>query len=417
MSRKVAMGRILAVDDSPDTLDALLQNLCAEGYEAVGSAGAEEALVLLEREAFDVVITDMKMPGMGGMELMKIVRERHPDIELMMITGYATIEGAVEAVKTGAEEYLSKPFTIEELFAALERLREKQRRRREFRGARGRFGMIGESDGMRRAFAAMEQAARHPGPVLILGESGTGRARAARAMARERGLSEAPFVAADAQDLRPAWLERMGGGHEGGGSVYLKAVDTARRDGLDVLRGLLAGHKLLPVDLFLSADPDLALRVERGLFPEDLFSLLGSNTVALPALRDRGNDVLLLANYFAEGYSSDSRRGAMRFSKAAQGALLAYSWPGNVEELREGVARACLRCAGEEVGLEGLPTPVAGAAEGFAHRTLAQAERDHIRRVLASVGGHRSRAAEILKIDPKTLREKIKAAGMEAAEP
>jgi len=182
MKPKRQKERILVVDDSPDTLDILHQNLTSRGHKVSVAPGAAEALEILSGETFDLVLTDMKMPGMSGIDLTRVVRERYPDMEVMMITGYATVESAVEALKTGAEEYLAKPFTDEELFAAVDRVLGKLRARRDARAAaRGRFGLVGESEGMRRAFVAIEQAARRTGPVLILGEVGTGRWAAARA--------------------------------------------------------------------------------------------------------------------------------------------------------------------------------------------------------------------------------------------
>ena len=417
MPRTKPRGRILAVDDSPDTLDALLQNLKAEGYDAVSAPGAAEALALLEREAFDTVITDMKMPGMSGMDLIKVVRERYPDVEIMMITGYATIEGAVEAVKTGAEEYLSKPFTLEELFAALERLSEKQRRLRKVRGVRGRFGMVGESDAMRRTFAAVEQAARHSGPVLILGERGTGRSFTARILAAERGLAQDPLIFLSPAALQSAWLPAMVQGEGRSGVAYLKAVDLASTQEMENVRALLAGHSLLPVHLFLSAGPDLPLMAERGMFPKDLYALLGANIIPLPPLRDRGEDAVLLAEHFAADFSQRVSHPPPVFSEAARRSLRTYSWPGNVEELKDAIARAFLRHSRGEISSADLPDHVRQAAETPKPRSLAKAEADHILHVLASTGGHRGRAAEILKIDRKTLREKLRSLEIEGQVP
>jgi DNA-binding NtrC family response regulator len=404
----------LAVDDSPDTLDALLQNLTSEGYEAVSAPGAADAVELLSREAFDILITDMKMPGMSGMELVKLARERYPEMEIMMITGYATIEGAVEAVKTGAEEYLAKPFTLEEIFSALDRLQEKQKRRRESRRpGPGRHGLIGGSEAMRRTFAAMEQAALHPGPVLILGESGTGRASVARALASLRGVADGTLISLDAKGVQAVLNLDLLRGNFKPPAVYLRAVDRAGSETLAAIAGLLAGHSFLPFHLFLSAGPDLPLLVEHRLFPRELSAALSAFTVMLPPLRERGEDVLALAEHFFAILSDRAQAPPPGMAEPFRRALFAYSWPGNVEELREAVTRAFLNRRGDVLGWVDLPHPIRPAKEDSTGRALAEVEADHILKVLASTGGHRGKAAEILKIDRKTLREKLKGIGAE----
>jgi two-component system, NtrC family, response regulator HydG len=400
--------RILVVDDSPDTLDILQQNLASRGYEVTGASGAAEALGLMAGATFDLVLTDMKMPGMTGIDLTRIVREQYPGMEVMMITGYATVENAVEALKTGAEEYLAKPFTDEELFAAVDRVAAKLRARREARAAtRGRFGLIGESEGMRRAFAAIEQAARQTGPVLILGEAGTGRRAAIRAVRMNGSAGPAPTLTFDCGDLAGFQAEKALELLQGA-ALHLTNLHKAGADMQERIRMLIANPPRQDAQIFFAADPDLPLLVGHGIFSADLYNLVSANTVALPPVRERGDDAILLAEHFVVSLAEIMGRAAPALSIQAQRAIRAYPWPGNVEELRAVVTGAVLQISGMSIDLSDFPLPFRDALGGVAERSLAEAEADHILRVLAYAGGQRGRAADILRIDRKTLREKLK---------
>jgi DNA-binding NtrC family response regulator len=243
--------------------------------------------------------------------------------------------------------------------------------------------------------------------VLILGEPGTGRAAVARALAAQRGLGDAPFVTLDPIGARAILESGLLGAESKSATIYLPGVDLAGTDSLVALGGLLAGHVLLPVHLILSAGPDLPLLSEAGIFRRDLSDLLSAHSITLPPLRERGGDVMLLAEHFVAPLAQRAGVRAPGFPDPVRRALLSYPWPGNAEELRGEVTRAFLRRRGEAVELADLSAHVRGAADSGVQRTLAQAQEDHIQKVLASVGGHRGRAAEILRIDRKTLRERL----------
>lgn len=411
MASKKPRERILIVDDSPDTLDILKQNLASRGHQVAVAPGAAEALQVLAGESFDLVLTDMKMPGMNGIDLTRIVREQYPDVEVMMITGYATVESAVEALKTGAEEYLAKPFTDEELFAAVDRVLGKLRARRDARAAaRGRFGLIGESEGMRRAFVAIEQAARQTGPVLILGEAGTGRWAAARAICGQRAHRETAaalvFDCGELSGFKPdlaAHLEPA--------MLYCKNLDRAAPPLQEQIQKWIENKRRDHVRLIFAADPDLPVMAGQGGFRPHLYRLLSGAMIALPPLRERADDSILLAEHFVASLAEKVGRHSQKFTTRAIRAIRAYPWPGNVEELRAVVTGAALRTGGGAIDLKDFPMPFREALGEVTERSLAEAEADHILRVLAYAGGHRGRAAQILCIDRKTLREKLKAIG------
>jgi two-component system, NtrC family, response regulator HydG len=409
MTKRDARERILLVDDSPDTLEVLERNLAHHGYGVIAVTGGREAMKRLEAERFDLVVTDMRMPEMSGMDLVRYVREVLPDTEVMMITGYATIESAVEAVKTGAEEHLAKPFTDEELLEAVGRTLAKLHARRAARLPGARFGLVGESASMRRTFAAMERATRETGPVLLLGEGGTGRGVAARSIARTRGV-EAPLRMVDGR----LWDDAMGSSGGLSGAFYVRGLEWLGPDGQTrLVRAVLSSGSGGP-QLFLAGGPELPVLVEAGAFRADLYASLVPVTVPMPPLRERGDDVALLARHFAGDLARRCGRAEPAYTPAALEALGEYAWPGNVEELKAAVLSAYCRAAGESIDWKDWPTPVRAAAAGrWSERTLAEAEADHILKVLARTGGNKSRTAEVLGVDRKTLREKLRLLGRE----
>ncbi|HVP38018.1 MAG TPA: response regulator [Candidatus Saccharimonadales bacterium] len=404
-------ARILLVDDSPATLEILERHLHAGGFAVSTADGARGALGLLARETFDLVVTDLRMPDGDGMDVVRHVRENLPDTEVMMITGYATIQGAVDAVKTGAAEYLAKPFTREELLAAvaraLERLSASRRARSAARG--DRFGLVGECEGMARAFAALELLVGSESRGLILGEPGTGRGTAARALAaRDRPAGPVAEISVLAfEGLTPllAALQRAEDG-----TAVLRDVTWAPHAQQEALLRALSRRGRRAVRVLAIAEPELPTLVAQGAFHRQLYAALGEVQVLLPPLRERGEDIVRLAEFFAARLPAAAGRPAgAAFGASARAALLAYPWPGNVPELRGVVARASLHAAGWPLERRDLP-PGLLETEREAGRTLAQVEVEHIRRVLAGVGGNKTRAAEILGINRKTLAEKLRAA-------
>lgn len=443
MSSSHDKERILVVDDSPGTLEVLQRTLAAEGYQVFTSPSVAEAIAVLDRTQVDLVITDLKMPMVSGLDLVRHVRENLRDTEIMMITGYPSIEGAVEAVKTGAEEYLAKPFTDEELLSAVRRALDKLHVRRHGwamwpEAPAARHGFIGESEIMREVFRAIAKATSTSATVLITGESGTGKELVARAIHYSSTRSAAPFVPVNCGGIPEGLLESELFGHVKGaftgatesragffhaadsGTVFLDEVsEMSLSMQVKLLRVLqdkeicmVGSERARKVDVRILAatNKDLATLVKKGAFREDLFYRLNVIMIAIPPLRERGDDVLLLVRHFAGKFAGESGKPPRRFSDEALQVLRNYVWPGNVRELENVIQRLIVMTDNDLIDVPDLPSLMRFSAlreTGF-NRTLAEVEAEHIRNVLASVGGNKTRAAEILGIDRKTLREKIK---------
>ncbi len=434
---------ILVVDDAPETLEVLRRNLESEGYRVFTASGVGEALAVLETAPIDLVITDYKMPKVSGLDLVRHIRENLQGTEVVMITGYASIQGAVEAIKNGAEEYLPKPFTEEELFGAVRRALEKRARRSSAEPGDSPavgplHGLIGHSDAMRQIFVAIRKAAGTSATVLITGESGTGKELVARAIHYGGRRASAPFVPVNCGGIPEGLIESELFGHVKGaftGAVTSRAGFFLTADGgtifLDEVSELSPATqaKLLrvlqekeiamvgtttprPVDVRVLAatNKELGRLVERQAFREDLYYRLNVITVEIPPLRDRGDDVLVLARLFAEKYAREMGRAIPRFTDRVLESFLTYAWPGNVRELENLVQRLVVMTEGDTIDVSSLPVtmrfsvPKAGAL----HRTLAAVEAEHIQGVLASLGGNKTLAAKVLGIDRKTLRQKLK---------
>ncbi len=383
---------VLAVDDSTETLELLKRRLESRGHRVAAAASVDEAVEALERRPFDVVITDLKMPGRSGMELVHHVRDRHPGTVIVMITGYATIQGAVDAVKAGAQEYLAKPFTNAELHEVIDRAlaRADLVRRRGTGEPLGRFGLVGASTGMRAAFDAMEEALGDDRPVLFVGETGTGRRTAARGLVPEGGWL------LDLDALGSRTLESTARAASAG--ALLRRAELVGSEDISGVRRLASALSRAGARLFASASPAVDERLWGPLHPQ---------RVTLPPVRERGDDVHLLATHFA---ALAAAADAPAFGEDVRRVFHEYAWPGNVAELEAVVADAVRGASGEMVSIVDLPAwlrPLAGAAAD-ASRSLAEVEAEHIARVLRQTGGNRSRAAEILGINRRTLGEKLK---------
>jgi len=438
--------RILIVDDSPETLEMLQRNLRAEGYDVLTAPGVAEAIRILDDTPADLVITDYKMPRTSGMDLIRHVRENLKSTEVMMITGYATVEGAVEAIKTGAEEYLTKPFTDDELFGAVRRALGKLRLRLAGQDLNtlkkhARYGLLGDSETMNEVLGSIEKAASTVATVLISGQSGTGKELVARAIHYSSRRASAPFVPVNCGGIPESLLESelfgyVKGAFTGalesragffqtadGGTIFLDEVsETSLAMQVKLLRVLqekevcmVGSNQSRKVDarILAATNKDLLNLVRKGTFREDLYYRLCVIEVALPALQDRGDDVLLLVRHFAAKYSREQDKPELRFSEKALELLRSYGWPGNVRELQNVVQRLVVMADSELVDVPDLPALMrySRVRETGLQRTLAEVESEHIRNVLASVGGNKTQAAEILGIDRKTLREKLRKLG------
>jgi len=444
MSQRRESECILVVDDSADTREVLQRNLEGEGYRALCSPDVAGAVEVLESTHVDLVITDLKMPKCSGLDLIQHVRENFRDSEVMMITGYPSIEGAVKAVKTGAEEYLAKPFTDEELISAVRRVLDKLKIRRSSRYAERLVlplphGLIGESKAMRGVYSTIEKASTTSATVRIAGESGTGKELVARAVHYGSSRSSAPFVPVNCGAIPGELLEselfgHMKGAFTGaaesragffhaadGGSIFLDEISEASLSmQVKLLRVLedkqvcmVGSSKPQKVDVRILAASNRDLRglVEKGGFREDLFYRLDVIVVDVPPLRERGNDTMLLCHHFAARFAGELGKPTPRFSDNALQVIRDYYWPGNVRELENVIQRLVVMTEGELIDAPDLPSLMRfSALRGTGlHRSLAEVETEHIRNVLASVGGNKTKAAEILGIDRKTLRVKLKA--------
>jgi DNA-binding NtrC family response regulator len=433
---------ILVVDDAPDTLELLQRNLEPRGYQVFTAPNAMEAIKILETTGVDLVITDLKMPGASGIELIRHIRENFRDIEVMMITGYPTIETAVKAVKSGAEEYLTKPFTDTELFSAVERVFEKIHVRRAthppwHRSQKSPHGLIGESEAMQKVFRAIAKAASTSATTLITGESGTGKELVARAIHYNSPRNSAPFVPVNCGAIPGELLESELFGHikgaftgatetragffqtADGGTIFLDEVsETSLSMQVKLLRVLqdkefnMVGSPRpgkVDVRILASTNKDLLHLVEKGLFREDLFFRLNVITIEIPPLRERGEDIFLLMQYFATKFAEESGKPNLHFSENALSVLRNYHWPGNVRELENVIQRLVVMTEGDLIEVPDLPSLMRFSAlqKTGLTRTLIEVEAEYIRNVLTSVGGNKTRAAEILGIDRKTLREKL----------
>ena len=434
--------RILVVDDSAATVEVLQRNLMAAGYQVFTAPGVAEAIEILDGTALDLVITDLKMPRVGGLDLVRHTRENFKDTEVMVITGYPSIEGAVNAVKTGAEEFLAKPFTDEELLSAVRRVLDKRSARSSRHVAPDQVvsthkGFIAESKIMDSVFVAIAKASRTSATVLISGESGTGKELAARAIHYGGGRSAAPFVPVNCGGIPEALLESELFGHvkgaftgatesragffhaADGGTIFLDEVsDMSPAMQVKLLRVLqdqeicmVGSNRTRKVDarILAATNKDLQDLAKKGLFREDLFYRLHVITIFIPPLRERRGDVLLLARHFAAMFAAGLGKSPPDFSDKALQCLEEYNWPGNVRELENVIHRLVVMTDGDLIDVPDLPSLMRFSAlrkMGFT-RTLAEVEAEYIGNVLASVAGNKTRAAEILGIDRKTLRQKL----------
>jgi two-component system response regulator HydG len=442
MTKKAKREKLLAVDDAPDTLELLQRNLAGEGYTVFTASSVAEAIRVLDGTPVDIVITDMKMPEATGMDLVRHVRQNLPDTGIIVITGYPSVDGAVEAMKTGAAEYVSKPFTSKELNAAVQRVSDKLHARRAagVEGAPSRagfYGMIGESPAMQNVFREIEKAAATDATVLITGESGTGKELAARTVHYVSRRSAAPFIPVNCGGIPKDLLESELFGHvkgaftganatrpgffqnADGGTIFLDEVsETSPAMQVRLLRVLqdrevtmVGSRKPEKVDVRVVAatNKELGVLVKENAFREDLYYRLDVIRIDLPPLREREDDILLLASYLLEKYAGELGKPAPRLSDEAIAAFRGYGWPGNVRELENVVLRLVAMSERDVIDVTQLPSAMKFRVRGGGlNRTLEEVELEHIVRVLESVGGNKSRAAQILGIDVKTLRQKLK---------
>lgn len=443
-------ARILVVDDLPATREVLERHLRADGHEVYSAASVAAAIGVFDRTPIDLVVTDLRMPGADGMELVRHVRDHLRGTGVIMVTGFATVGGAVSAMREGVDDYLPKPFSDEELMHAVRSTLDKVRLRREI-DAPGTVeapdGLIGTSPAMQRVYRLVARAAGAGVPVLITGESGTGKELVGRAIHYRGARASAPFLAVNCAAIPESLIESELFGHTKGaftGATTTRQGFFVAADGgtlfLDEVAELspIAQAKLLrvlqektvqavgadqprtvDVRVIAATNKDLQGLAREGKFREDLFFRLHVLPIEMPPLRERDGDVVLLLRHFLAAAAEQSSAPAPRVTDAALDALRRYSWPGNVRELQNLAQRLVIFADAGVIDTVDLPTvmryttspasPPPIGTFGALPRTLREVELDHIRAVLESVGGNKTKAAELLGIDRKSLREKLKA--------
>lgn len=441
MSRNAEEHSVLVVDDSEETVELIKRNLEGAGYQVYAAHNVQDGLSILESVEIDLVITDLKMPGQSGIQLIRHVSDNYYGVGVLVITGFPSIQGAVESIKIGAEEYLVKPFTDDELFKSVNRVVSRSRIHKRKDGGRLRpqnFGIIGESEGMLKVFRTIEKIRSTSATVLISGESGTGKELVARAVHYGGKGSKAPFVPVNCGGIPDTLLESELFGHvkgaftgatetrpgffqtADGGTIFLDEIsNTSLAMQAKLLRVLqekefyMVGSKKplkANVRVIAATNVDLMQLVRKGLFREDLYYRLYILYIELPPLRERGNDIDLLIDFFKTKYSGELNRGNISFTPRALKALRHYSWPGNVRELQNFVHRLVILAEDDVIDVPDLPESFrysASRSRGL-DRTLQEVEHEYIQAVLAANQNNISRTAGILGIDRKTLREKLK---------
>jgi two-component system, NtrC family, response regulator HydG len=441
MKAKHSAGiKILVVDDSPETVELIKRNLEAAEYQVYNATNVQSAVKLLNVLKVDLVITDLRMPGENGLELVRHVTENYKDVGTLVITGFPSIQGAVESIRIGAEEYLVKPFTDEELFRSVDRVlsRTLRKTKGDTKNPTTNFGIIGESEGMLSVFNTISKARNTNATVLINGESGTGKELVARALHYGSNGSAAPFVPVNCGGIPDTLLESelfgfVKGAFTGatetragffqtadGGTIFLDEIsNTSLAMQAKLLRVLqdkefyMVGSKKpikVNVRIVAATNVDLLQLVKKGSFREDLYYRLNIITIDLPPLRARNGDILLLLDFFLKRYVRELARNTMQFSPKALKSLIAYDWPGNVRELQNLVHRLVIMADDNTIDTPDLPESFRFSVSrgNNLKRTLSEVEKEYIMDVLSANKNNISHAAQILGIDRKTLREKIR---------
>jgi two-component system response regulator HydG len=444
---KPAILSLLIVDDEVSTRDLCKDVGAGTGLQVYTAATTEQALEILEEYPVDIVVTDLKVPQIGGLELLKQIRANNPQVAVMVLTQYGTIETAIEATRLGASDYVTKPFHIDELRTKLGRLRhsiemdQENRLLREQLHSRPGFGaLIGISAKMQRVYKLVEKVAHHYYPVLILGESGTGKELVARSIHFSGTRSSKPFVPVDCSALVPTLIESelfgyvkgafTGAQHTkqglleaaGEGTLFLDEIGDLPVDLQAKLLRALQEHEIKPVGsnervgirarVIAATNRDLEAAIRAGAFRQDLYFRLNVVQVKLPPLRERKTDIPLLVNAFLEKFS-DPAQPLRTLSEDAMRRIMGYDWPGNVRELENVIERAVALSSGPILHVSDLPSNLQYAsAEKLPENDdlvpLEALERRAIFRALRETGGDKLAAARLLGIGKTTLYRKLK---------
>jgi len=448
-----SQANILVIDDEESMRDSCQQTLSRGGNRVEVADAGSKGLAMLGAESFDLVILDLKMPGLSGMEVLKKIKEDDPETMVIVITGYATIESAVEAMKRGAYDFIPKPFTPDSLRAIVKRALDRRELalenvllRSELKASFGPDVIVGRSKSMKKVEELVQKVGPTDTTVLISGESGTGKELVARAIHRYSSRKDKPFVAVDCGSLVEKLFESELFGHVKGSFTGATATKYGRfelaKDGTlffdeignisvniqtKLLRVLqereitkVGSSQVVKVDVRIVAatNKDLGTSVKAGTFREDLFYRLSVVPITLPALRERRDDIPLLANHFLQKYNQKRRKNIRAISERAMKALVEHDWPGNVRELENAIERAVVLAENDVVRPSdllyyGLSLETPAGSEAGTPRRLVDVEKEHIVKTLKIFNGHRGKTAEWLGIDRKTLRSKLRKYGME----
>jgi two-component system, NtrC family, response regulator AtoC len=442
-------GRILVIDDEERICEAIVKALDRVGYSVDATSDGATALDTVRSNSYDMVICDIRMPAIDGLTLLERIKEYDSSILVIMITGYASIDSAVEAMRKGAQEYIAKPFQPAQIRLLVERAFERKRLvdenlylKGELKQLEGNDVVVGKSPGMQNVFELAMKVAKTESSVLITGESGCGKEIIARIIHFHGPRSDAPFVTVNCSAIPEHLLESELFGHRKGaftgalhskrGSFELASGGTFFLDEIGdmqlslqakILRVLeekkvkmVGSEEGMMVDtrVIAATNKHLAREIAAGRFREDLYYRLNVVQIAIPPLREHKMDIPLLARHFLRRFSTDMKKPVSDYSDGALGLMMRYDWPGNVRELKNAVERAVIFAApGEPIRTSHFPPqmhaesqqPVRFASGEF--RSLKAMELDYIRKVLEACGGNKARASQILDISPSTIWRKL----------
>jgi len=435
--------KILVVDDELVMRESLADWLKLDGHDVQKAASAEMALDLLKDTRFDILLVDIKIEGMSGLELLKKVKESDPDVSVVMITAYGSVSTAIEAMKNGAYDYLLKPFDPEELGILIDKIIRHQQQAKENLylketvKQRTRFeSMIGQSPSMQRVFELIRDVAPTDATVLITGETGTGKGLAAKAIHSNSPRCRGPFVVVNCGSVPEHLMESELFGHQRGaftdaketkkgrlelahgGTLFLDEIgEISMRMQIDLLRVLedgifyrVGGTQPMEVDfrVIAATHRNLEAAIREGNFREDLYYRIKVFSFNMPALRERKEDIPLLSEHFLNRFRQETNKAIDRIGREAIDEMMLYEWPGNVRELENAVERAVVVAKGRIIGPEDLPIFCAPGTAQVTDKKLESVEKTHILSVLGENHWNISTSAKVLGIDRSTLYNKIK---------